>query len=100
MKTLADFKRAMKPGTRWKAFNHIYGKTLGDRTCAKATTVCFGFFPEEENAGRISHCDWPKACDFAVNEKGQAEIYGPQSRWVNDEKVTERKLILTYEQVF
>jgi len=69
MKTVADFKRAMLPGTTWQA-THMYNDKgvvtdLGERVCGLNNTVNFGFIiPEKEN--RISHCDWPKAseCTF------------------------------------
>jgi hypothetical protein len=100
MKTLADFKRAMKIGTKWKASCHL-GHTayLGVRECKHVDSVKFGFLVTEGiSAGHISFCDWPKASNFAVNDKGQVEIYCTSTYNVGSEQITERKLVLTYEK--
>lgn len=65
MKTLADFKRAMRIGTKWSAYNHYYNSDMGIRECSIAQTNRFAF-KTIKNDGEIcnSWCDFPKASDI------------------------------------
>lgn len=90
MKTVADFKRAMVVGTKWKA-THAYlsgagapSKPLGTRECGLANTVSFAFVNPE--SGELSYCDWPKKAEFSF-ENGVVTI------------VKEGFCKLTYEEV-
>ena len=87
MKTLADFKRALKVGTKWEAYNYIYDRSLGIREVAKVDTVKVGF----KSAMGISYCDFPKASMIKFNGD-TVEIYGT---WANNETI----LKLSYRQV-
>ncbi len=68
MKTLADFKRTMVPGTFWEATHKYRGKnptkpkSLGRRECVHINTVGFGF---RSASGATSYCDWPRRKEVA-----------------------------------
>ena len=70
IKTIADFKRAMIPGTYWEA-THQYlegrppEKSLGVRECVLNNSVGFGL---RSASGEVSHADWPKRTEFSVEK--------------------------------
>ena len=88
MKTLADFKRAMRTGTKWTAFHMASNSTLGTRECVYVDTVKFGFKTE---TGTTSYCDFPKAKDVKFLEDGMVHIYSSYNG--------ESHLRLSYKQV-
>ncbi len=79
IKTVADFKRAMVPGTTWECTHRYIGehpsepKSLGRRECVLANSVDFGF--ESANSpGEISHCQWPKRANMTTEDGGNVVI--------------------------
>ena len=70
MKTIADFKRAMIPGTKWHTTHRYINnnptppKDMGIRECGLNNSVDFGFI--NPASGQISHCSWPKKSEFSV----------------------------------
>lgn len=82
MKTLADFKRAMKVGSYWTGFNHLYKSSLGLREVSKVQSNAFAFLIPE--SGQNSWCDFPKAKDIEFGEDGSVNIYG---KWRDEERV-------------
>lgn len=89
MKTLSDFKRSLIPGSTWKR-KHVQEMNYSIVKVACVNTVSVGF---ENLNGKITWLYFPKASEFSVNSRGQAEIYWPKT--AHDE----RKLCLTYEKV-
>ena len=91
MKTLADFKRAVKIGTKWEGFNHFYNSSFGIREVSKVQSNRFAFKTVTVN-GEVcdSWSDFPKSKDIRFKEDGTVEIYG---EWAN-----EYRLILSYKQ--
>jgi len=77
IKTIADFKRAMVPGTCWEAIHRYIGdnpsepKSLGIRECGLNNTVDFGF---KTDRGTISHCQWPTKATFSTSDNGNTVI--------------------------
>jgi len=69
MKSIADFKRAMKPGTFWSCTHQYIGahpsapKELGTRECLVSNTVSFGFRTVSDS---VSFSNWPKKAEFSV----------------------------------
>ena len=70
IKTIADFKRAMQPGTFWKTTLEYIGKrftaptkSLGIRECVLNNSVDFGF---KSLKSKVSHSTWPKKSEFSV----------------------------------
>jgi hypothetical protein len=76
IKTIADFKRAMIPGTFWEATHQYIGehpsepKSLGVRECALNNSVDFGF--KTDNG--ISYSPWPKKGEFITEENGTVVV--------------------------
>jgi len=70
VKTIADFKRAMQPGSRWLGVHEYIGnhpsepRSLGIRECVHSNTANFGFRTPKDS---ISYMDWPKKAEFAAN---------------------------------
>ncbi len=100
MKTIADFKRALTLGSKWQATWHspdgAYTTDLGTRKVGVVKSNRFGFERIGENGEIIlSWCEFPKAANFAVNDKGQVEIYHPASEAYN----LPRRLALTYTKL-
>lgn len=97
MKTLADFKRALVLGSKWRAYNEYCGD-LGIREVEKLQkeSVCF-----KTEQGKTSWLQFPKATEFEINSKGQALIYWPANYAYNgvDRVEIPRKLILTYTKI-
>jgi len=92
MKTLADFKRAIQPGTKWEGFNHYYKSSLGVREISKVQSNSFAFKTVRDNGEVVdSWADFPKAKDIAFNEDGTVDIYGI---WDG-----EKRLLLSYKEV-
>lgn len=80
IKTIADFKRAMLPGTFWYA-THRYTdnnptpkKYLGLRECGLNNSVDFGFKTGKAPNGSISHCSWPKKSQFSTIDNGNTVV--------------------------
>lgn len=97
MKTLADFKRAMQPGTQWLR-KYANDETYETRTVSK---LCSDHVYVITNEGKESRLDFPKSCNFEINDKGEAEIYFPSTyTYVGLEEIEiPRRLILTYKQI-
>jgi hypothetical protein len=92
MKTLADFKRALQPGTKWEGYNHYYKSSFGVREIASAMSTKFGFkHIRDDGTMTVSWCDYPKAGDISFKEDGTVNIY---KQWQG-----ERQLLLSYKQV-
>jgi hypothetical protein len=77
IKTIADFKRAMVPGTFWEA-QHRYTnnnptppKSLGIREVGKAQSNSFAF---KTDRGTLSWCDWPKKSEFSTSDNGNVVV--------------------------
>ena len=77
IKTIADFKRAMIPGTFWETTHKYIGedqtarKSLGIRECVLNNTVGFGFTVD---IMRVAHSDWPKRTEFSTEDGGNVVI--------------------------
>lgn len=85
MKTFADFKQALKIGTKWKAFHVLDQKDLGIRTVAIVQTNAVAF--KRENIVNLTWLWFPKANEIKINKEGKVEIY------------EEEKLFLIYEKI-
>lgn len=70
MKTLADFKRKIKPGQQWDAFNHLDNRSLGIRKVKTVQTNSFSF----ETSKGESWCEFPKAKDFNIVDENTVQI--------------------------
>lgn len=73
MKTVADFKRLMTPGSIWNSTHEFIGEfprpmtSKLNRKCECTDTVKFGLWQTRpDGTESVSHCDWPKAseCTF------------------------------------
>jgi hypothetical protein len=84
MKTIADFKRSMVVGTKWRAQHRYIGEhpseisDLGVRECVLNNSVDFGF---KTATGNISHSSWPRKGEFLyrdgsvyITKKGFCEL--------------------------
>lgn len=91
MKTLADFKRALTIGSKWQAL-HASGQDLGVREVAKVQSSSVAF--KREGKEDFSWLEFPKATEFQINERGEAEIYWPACEVYEKP----RRLILTYRK--
>lgn len=80
MKTLADFKRLLRPGQIWHAFNHPMNKDMGDRQICQVKSNAITFVTERGE----SWLYFPKAKDFKIVDDKTCQIYEGDS------------LILTY----
>lgn len=91
MKTLADFKRALRVGSKWEGFNHYYQSSLGVREVSKVQSNSFAFkIVDDKGEERNSWCDFPKAKDIKFKEDGTVEIY---KEWCDG-----YQLLLTYKE--
>jgi hypothetical protein len=83
MKTLADLKRAMEVGTKWKGVNHYYPCHFGVRPITKKNSV--GVYFETVREDRIVECllEWPKASNVEFGEDGEVKIF---CKWGDDER--------------
>ncbi len=98
MKTLADFKRALTPGTVWMR-KHAQDEAF------KLVSVCKtqgnGVWVEYEDT-RKAFLSFPKATEFKINEDGEAEIYWPPTytyQGIEQERVEiPARLVLTYKK--
>lgn len=88
MKTLADFKRALKVGTKWEGFNHYYQSSFGVRELSKVQSNSFAFKTVE---GKDSWIDFPKSKDIKFKDDGTVEIY---KEWCDG-----YRLMISYKQV-
>jgi len=92
MKTLADFKRALQPDTKWHATNANHGDLgIGTVSILQSNAVAF----KREGRENLTWLTFPKASEFEINERGEAEIYWPACEVYEKP----RRLILTYRQV-
>lgn len=71
MKTLADWKRLIKPGQKWHTFHHVFKKDLGIREVASVRPSQLTFHTERGQ----SHLYWPKAKEFKVVDDKTVQIY-------------------------
>jgi hypothetical protein len=100
MKTLADFKRAMKVGTRWSGYNHLYKSNMGVREVSKVKSTSFAFRMQKDDGSFVdSWCDFPKAPNIEFMDDGTVNIYAETNYYFGSEHNTERKLLLSYKQV-
>lgn len=100
MKTLADFKRAMIIGSRWKGFNHMYNKPIETREVSHVRTSDFAFnHPREDGTFVSSWASFPTARNIEFLADGTANIYAESNYNIGSERIHERKLILSYKQV-
>lgn len=91
MKTLADFKRALIVGSKWKTYNHLCGD-LGVGEVIKVRSKDLIFERIGKNGEKkISYFEFPKASDFEVDNEGNVNIY-----W---DYCGNRELILTYTKI-
>ena len=95
MKTLADFKRALELGSVWMR-KHVNEDKWVERKVIKtgSTFVCFAGEDTKHAENGVTFT-FPKASEFEINEKGEAEIYYAASEIYN----LPRRLILTYRMV-
>ncbi len=75
MKTLADFKRALKIGSMWEGFNHYYKTSLGIREVSKVQSNSFAFKTIKEGVESNSWANFPKAKDIQFKDDGTVDIY-------------------------
>ncbi len=79
--SVAAFKRAMTPGSVWRATHEYIGDNptapsdLGTRTCEVAQSNSFAL--RDASKPRPSWCDWPKASEFTSPAPGVAVITKP-----------------------
>ena len=63
MKTFADVKRKMRPGTKWRCI-HLFDNTdMGVRAVGKAQTNAVAFLKPN---GKLIWLFWPKAKDIPI----------------------------------
>ena len=63
MKTFADVKRKMRPGTKWRCI-HLFDNTdMGVRAVGKAQTNAVAFLKPD---GKLIWLFWPKAKDIQI----------------------------------
>ena len=81
MKTIADFKRTMVPGTFWESTHEYIGehptppKDFGVRECVLANTVNFALLTEKANGEKVpSYSMWPAKKEFSVRQDGAVVI--------------------------
>jgi hypothetical protein len=91
MKTLAEFKRALKVGSVWNCIHVLNENRSGDRIVVKvqANSVCF-----LTQDGTNSWLNFPRASEYEF-DNGYVKIYAPACE-LND---IPRRLLLTYKQV-
>jgi len=100
MKTLADFKRALTLGSKWKytyfqwdGENAIpYLQTQCVREVGKVQSNAVAFLTDKRT---LSYLHFPKSSEFQINDRGEAEIYFPADVLYN----LPRRLVLTYSKV-
>jgi hypothetical protein len=93
MKTLADFKRALTPGSAWKLYHNLAQKDLGVRTVAKVQTKAVAFTNE---AGGESWLEFPKAGQIKFPDANTAQIFTDSGLTLTYTKVEPRKARCTY----
>jgi hypothetical protein len=85
MKTLADFKRALLPGSRWLS-KHVKQAEFQEREVLS----CSKEFVRFTDGSRL---DFPAATEFEITADGEAQVYWPEGKY------DPRKLVLTYKKV-
>lgn len=73
MRTLADFKRALTLGSKWKIHYHPLHEYRGEREIVKVTKEYVAFKPEGSDI--ITYLDFPPATHIKFNEDGGVDIY-------------------------
>ena len=81
MKTLASFKRALKPGTKWHAFHVLSNCDMGVRTVAKLQSNKVAFNIDGKN--KVSWLQFPKATHYKYNiALKEVEIYSTEDNMI------------------
>jgi len=79
MKTIADFKRLMIPGSIWHGAiltNGVWDDSrLGTRECKLNNSVNFAF-QSKINIDKLSYCNWPKKTEAVFLQDGSILIDG------------------------
>ena len=97
MKSLAAFKRHIKPGQKWHAYHHLLGKDLGIREVAKVNSVGFYMYTVQEDGTIVqSFKEYPTADLVEFNDDGSVTIFWPASVMYDQP----RRAVLTYKQVY
>ncbi len=73
MKTLADFKRRIKVGTKLKCIHNTYRPVLDGTTREVVKVQTVGFYWTSGTDSHKSHTEYPKAADFTVIDADTAE---------------------------
>ncbi len=73
MKTLADFRREMKVGTRWEGYHYGEEKYLPEREVKNVDRNRFSFYDPETNVE--SGCNFPKSSHIEFDSEGWVNIY-------------------------
>jgi hypothetical protein len=89
MKTLSDFKKRLKVGTKLETYNHNLKASFGVRPISVVQTNSFALDTLRDGEIVKSWCEYPKASDFEIINENEALIY-----WGENEK---RTPILTYK---
>lgn len=93
MRTLADFKRALTLGSKWKTHYHPLHEYWGKGEVVKVTGKAVAF--KREGLASHSWLDFPPATHIRFNDEGGVEIYA--IKYNNNEPTKELgELILTY----
>lgn len=80
LKTLADFKRAMRPGIRLHTINHNTGRDMGIREVSRTNSQHFALKTEKhDGTWEHSYCRWPKAADCQISADAVV-ILSPSTR--------------------
>ena len=91
MKSVADIKRAMVLGSKWKAFHHPFSKDMGIREIGKVMSNQVAFKTE---TGSLSYIDFPKKKDVVFNSPDSFTIF-----YTDDVNRGKPEAVLTYERV-
>lgn len=88
MKTLADLRRAMQPGTYWHTVNHCFKSDMGIRPVLSVHSWGVYFVTPHSKGGK-SRFDFPKAGDveFSTDGKSATIFWGEGAK---------REPVLTY----
>lgn len=101
MKSIADFKRKMIVGSKWK-FTSSYLKKgiIVERTCTKSQSNSFALTSLRDK-NQSSWCDWPKTKEVVwIHEYKKSELPGkPRESYVKGIKIVGDFGWLYYEPV-
>lgn len=96
MKTLADFKRALQPGTVWQTTHYTESMVdldMGRRTVAIQQSNAVAF--KRRDSDSLSWLYFPKSSEFEIDGDGRALIFAPPyPQWDRP-----RRLLLAYRKV-